>query len=540
MKLFVHGFWSGFIDKTNPVHIAFFINLFEKVFDTNIELGCLEDSEILLESIFNNETFLYSKKWAYTFLFSGESRLNNFYKDYTCVLYGQKNHNNIINLPLFIPNIYCCNLMNKLTESTIITKVPNKNICAVISNPSGNERNLFLNYLEKKIKIDYGGSYKNNINRFEDTYISPNFINRVSEYKFIVSMENSREETYITEKILQGFLAGSIPVYWGSSRICDYFNKERFLQLNEINETFIIINKIEEIINDETKFLEIVNKPIFNNNKLERDINEIAKDIKNLIFNKKYNLITKIYAICSHEFEPDRHTRLSKLFTNLSINDYNIKFICPTYKHTITDETMNTHIKHNLVKRLRVKGMKKSEMSLILNYKAVLKNIIDNYSDGLFLIFESDIFVDYENIDKLNHFISFINNKKNDWDLIHIGKGGETDYFTKPYCDCVLPYRDRVTHLPETYIEDITNENDKYRLIRKFHTRCTDSFIWNFTGIKKFYEYITANVYYDAPLDYYLTNFLENNLDFKHYWSLDYFFIQGSNYGLIESTIQND
>jgi hypothetical protein len=38
-----------------------------------------------------------------------------------------------------------------------------KNICAILSNPCGNERNFLLNEIEKKIHVDYGGSYKNNI-----------------------------------------------------------------------------------------------------------------------------------------------------------------------------------------------------------------------------------------------------------------------------------------------------------------------------------------------------------------------------------------
>jgi hypothetical protein len=130
--------------------------------------------------------------------------------------------------------------------------------------------------------------------------------------------------------------------------------------------------------------------------------------------------------------------------------------------------------------------------------------------------------------------------KRDNWDLIHIGKGGETEIFSKPYCDCELPYRISVNHLPETYIEDITNNDDKYRLVRKYHTRCTDSFLWNFKGIEKIYNCLCDNYLYDAPLDYYMTNYFENREDFKHYWSLETFFIQGSNYGLDVSTIQNE
>jgi len=540
MKLFVHGFWSGFIEKTNPTDISFFINLFQKVFDTNIELGTFEESDILLETIFESTTFLYAKKWKYSFLFSGESRLNFWYKDYTCVLYGEKNHGNIINVPLFIPMLYCSNRIDTINNKKFIENVPKKNICAIISNSGGNERNYFLNELEKKIDIDYGGVYKNNIPRVEHQYNTQDFIDFISQYKFVITMENSRGETYITEKILHGFNSGNIPIYWGSLNVCDYFNEERFINLNDISKTNYVINKIIEIANDDNKYLEIVNKPVYKNNCLERNIESIVNDIKNLIFEKSYKLIKKTFFICSPEFELQRFERLNNDFQNIGFKNYQMEFICPTYKHTITDEIMNKHVKENLVRKVRYIGMKKAEISLFLNYKAVLENIYKNYSDGMFLIFESDVLIIKDNLHELEDFINTMYSKKSEWDLIHIGCDLENNYFTKPYWDWPGFYRDKVTHLPDSYIEDITNENDKFRLIRKFYTRCTDSFLWNYTGVVKYLNYLNKNPIYDVPMDYYMVNFFENTIDFKHYWSMNTFLIQGTNYGLEESTIQRD
>jgi hypothetical protein len=540
MKLFIYGFWSGFLEKTNPTNISFFINLFESVFNTNIEIGNFEDSDILLETIFETKTYLFDKQWKHSFLFSGESRLNKWYKEYNCVLYGEKNHDNIINVPLFIPMLYCGNNMDKINQFEKITNVPTKNICAIISNPSGKERNIFLEKLEQQIRVDYAGNYKNNIQIITAPFNTHEFINFVSQYKFIISMENSRGENYITEKILHGFNAGTIPIYWGSLNIYDYFNKERFIKLSNVNEHENSINQIIEIINDNNKYLEIVNKPVYNNNKLDRTIETIVNDIKNLIFNNPYKLIKKTFFICSPDFEKQRFERLNNDFKNIGLNEYNMEFICPTYKHTISEKNMTTLVKDNLVKRLRPNGMRKGEISLFLNYKNILENIYKNYSDGLFLIFESDVLVIDKKIHKFNDFITTMYNKKDNWDLIHIGYDGDTQYFTKPYCDSCTPYRNTITDLPNTYIEDITNEEDDFRLVRKYHTRCTDSFLWNYTGIVKFLNYMNENIYYDAPFDYYMTNFFENVRDFKHYWSLDTFFIQGSNHKFEISTIQND
>lgn len=538
--MFVNGFWSGFIDKSNPVNITFFLRIFELIFLKKIELcDDFNVADILLETIFDSKTYLFEKKWTYTFLYSGESRLNDYYTHYSCVLYGERTHDNIVNVPLFVPNLYCSNLLDKYQSQTYKNHIPKKNICAIISNDCGKERNYFLEQLEKVFQIEYLGSYKNNAPRIEEQYNSIEFINRVSEYKFIVSMENSKGDTYITEKILHGFNAGIIPIYWGSHHITNYFNKDRFINVTDIMGVDAIIKQIDELMNDDNKYINMINKPKFNS--FDRTIEAIAKDVRNLIIYKPLSLINQVYAISSPQFEPERYKRLYDMFNKMGLSNDNVSFICPTYKQTITDEIMMRHVKHNYVKRLRYLGMKKSEISLFLNYRTVLENIRNNYSGGIFLILESDAFQTGRTVCELNDFVHEMHKKINDWDLIHIGGGGEQDYFSKPYCDCILPYRDTPKNkLPDTYIEDISCSTDKFRLVRKFHTRCTDSFIWTYKGVLKFLEYMEHNEYYDAPFDYYLINFFENCLDFKHYWSLDTFFIQGSNNGLDVSTIQTD
>ena len=126
------------------------------------------------------------------------------------------------------------------------------------------------------------------------------------------------------------------------------------------------------------------------------------------------------------------------------------------------------------------------------------------------------------------------------WDLIHIGFGSENEILDSPYSMGIMPYRDALSNINTNYIEDITTKTDITRLIRKYHTRCTDSFLWNYSAIVKFLNHMNTDINYGAPFDYYLINFCEINQDFKHYWTSTSFFIQGSNYGFENSTIQND
>ena len=53
------------------------------------------------------------------------------------------------------------------------------------------------------------------------------------DYMFSVVVENGFYESYFTEKILDCFASGTIPVYLGSPDIGEYFNKDGIIDLTE-------------------------------------------------------------------------------------------------------------------------------------------------------------------------------------------------------------------------------------------------------------------------------------------------------------------
>lgn len=544
MKIYFNGWFGGFADKTNPgLHIDFFINLFEKVYCESCEAGTIEESTILCEfdMLINSRSLIKAKEWKHSYLFSGESTLKCNKHDYTCVLWGERNNKNVVNIPLFIPYIYTNNFVNKLEEKKEITTVPIHDVCVIISNPRGNERTQFLNELDKHFKVCYAGNYKNNIGGiFVPHYNTQEYFNFVNQFKFIISMENSREDTYITEKLINGLLSNIIPVYWGCENVHNYVNKDRFLNLNNINNTNELIKRMLLLKENQEDWLKMVNANIFpnNENKLERTLENIANDIKCVLSKKCWNAVTQICCVSNPNFEPERCNMLKELFQRQNIDECFIKYISPTYKHTITQEIYNNNIKEQLVKRLRSSPMRPGELSLFLNYKANLEYIAKNYKDGIFLVFESDIILG-KDINNLNEFLTSIKDKE--WDLIHIGLycsgiwlGHQHSWFPTGYVERVKSIYNK-----DTSVEDITSINDKYRLSRKFNTRCTDSFLWKYNSIIKYLNWMNnIEPNFGVPMDYYMCNFFEKNPDFKHYWSNDEFFKQGSNLGIVASTIQ--
>jgi len=556
MKVFFNGWYGGFFEKTNPgLHVKFFLDLFKKVYNQDCQVGTLEESSILCEfcMLINTKTKLKEKKWKHTFMMSGESYTNKYESQYDCVLWMERNHKNIINMPLHIPYIYTNNFLDKLENQNKREAIPKNDALVIISNPNGKVRNKFLSLLEKKMNVTYAGRYKNNIGHLLPwDYNKPEFKNFVSQFKFIISMENTQYETGITEKIVHGMLSQIIPVYWGSPRIYDYFNKDRFLNLEKDDETTMsnLINKMIDIKNNNKKWLDIVNQKIFpGDGKMWRTIEEISNDIKCLLFNKEWNYVNKICIVSNERFEKTRYTRINNLFDKLNVDKSFLKFIAPTYKHTITDDILKKYVKNDFILNLRTNPTKKAELSLVLNYREILKYIEKNYKDGMFCILESDVFP-MENISNIEAFYKIANDNKDNWDVIHFGYGADDQLWSKPFFNWAdSPYRkkneypiklDTINNQKREnnkfYIEDFTNENSDVRCLRHFSTRCTDTLLWSYNGIKKMLNCMEDENY--IALDYYFTNKFETNINLKHYWTDIPYFIQGSNYGLDKSTIQ--
>ena len=219
MKIHFNLFYE-IVDITNNLFYLNFIKILQNVFNTNFEFGTIDNSDILFESNFGNNTLLYKKKWMYSFLHIGESDrrlsifmnyglLNPIIKDYSCVLRGKSGNEptaeNVINFPLFLVYSYCydfiykfkthnydTNRFNKIQTKTF-TNIPKNNVCVIISNTNDQEgRNLFIEELNKKVHIDYAGNYKNNVKRLECHHCTHEFIDFVSKYKVIITMENSK------------------------------------------------------------------------------------------------------------------------------------------------------------------------------------------------------------------------------------------------------------------------------------------------------------------------------------------------------------
>lgn len=540
VKVYFDGFWDGFHERTNATHNLFLLDLMEAVYGKKAEVASnIDEADVLIENTQVVNTNRNYKKWQHTYLFSGESYIRHDKDEYSCVLYGQRNHKNIINVPEFVPYVHCSldKGFQEKNKTPFVREVPKKDVLVVISNPGGHIRNRFIDQLERSgLNITFAGAYKNNIGgAYQPYYNSPEFNDYVKQFKFMVAMENSEQDTYITEKVIHGLRAGVIPVYWGSKRVHDYIYSDRILTVTCENDIDTIIKAMKEMSSSE--WLNRVNQPAFTNFGKTYTVPTIAKHIRNLLMPGPYPQLTSILSLCNQAYEPERYARLNTFFDTYNVSNDLRTFIAPTYKHTISDMDIVNYIRHDYMIDVYNRPMRKSEVSIILNFKAIFEYIEKTYMDGMFLVLESDVHP-YPEFAEFHKCLDKLKGKV--WSAISLGRD-EGYLYKLPYCDHDSPYRKGwqvdSAKLYAHAIEDLsTPEDTDIRFIRKFNPRCCDAQLFSYNGVKQILNFLNTIDNYGAPFDYMVMKLLEENMDFTYYWSSISYFQQGSNFGLDSST----
>ena len=107
-------------------------------------------------------------------------------------------------------------------------------------------------------------------------------IEGLRDYRFSVAIENGKEEYYFTEKILDCFLTGTIPIYHGCPNIGEYFNTDGFFIFDTEDDLVEIIKSITQ--EDYNKRLSIIKENFDKADKWWYDNNRyFDKHLKDLI-----------------------------------------------------------------------------------------------------------------------------------------------------------------------------------------------------------------------------------------------------------------
>ena len=141
-----------------------------------------------------------------------------------------------------------------------------KHLCLFVSRNRLNENKANL---WNSLRLRYGDKihHISQYNKIETVscYSSIELLGIFSRYKFIVVMENTHQEGYITEKIFNVFQAGTIPIYDGAPDINNFIERGSFLSYGDVN----LLKKIHFLKDNEEKYNEIVNSTKVNSTQLD-------------------------------------------------------------------------------------------------------------------------------------------------------------------------------------------------------------------------------------------------------------------------------
>ena len=167
----------------------------------------------------------------------------------------------------------------------ILNKPVRKKFCAsVISNiiDSDKFRLKFIKELNQYKSIDMGGLYLNNIgSRVKDKIA---FLN---SYKFSIAMENSDGDGYSTEKLIDSFKSGTIPIYYGDYMVDEYINPKSLILIKGEKDLSKKLHYIKSLDNDIEKYKSVLKENVIIDKYLWNKIDKEIKQFFSHIFNQE-------------------------------------------------------------------------------------------------------------------------------------------------------------------------------------------------------------------------------------------------------------
>lgn len=207
---------------------------------------------------------------------TGENKTPNFNQcDYAVGFHYINFEDRYLRLPLYVEyDFYLKNyniaIKKHLDKNNF--KIREKFCNMVVSNGLSQHRIDFYNKLNKYKQTDSGGRILNNVGGPVNDKLEFQ-----KQYKFSLAFENTIGNGYTTEKLVDAFAAGGIPIYFGDPKIGNYFNKKAFINYSDFKNEDELIKYIEKLDKDDNLYLSYIKEPML------KDQNHYEILIKNTI-----------------------------------------------------------------------------------------------------------------------------------------------------------------------------------------------------------------------------------------------------------------
>ncbi len=244
LRLHFCDFWPGFQPQSN-----YFVRLLREsyniVFDEH-------DPELVLCSVFGNSHYKY---FCRKLCFLGENLDPNYELfDYAISFRPRSDRN--YRLPLYAT---FNDVEQAAAERMVDPEFASRRFCNFLySNPGPRERIAFFELLNAAKQVDSGGRVRNTLGRRVDDKML-----FLRSYRFSIAFENGARSGYITEKIFQPLLAGSIPIYWGADDVGLELNPAAYIDARNYPSLEVLRDAVLTIDADMPAMQRMIAEPIF-------------------------------------------------------------------------------------------------------------------------------------------------------------------------------------------------------------------------------------------------------------------------------------
>lgn len=140
-----------------------------------------------------------------------------------------------------------------------------RKFCNFLYSQPNRVRENFFDCLNRYRRVDSPGARKNNMSALgnQDSPIASRIhrswsqqrLEFVRQYKFTIAFENSSYPGYITEKMWQTLLGGSLPIYWGNPMAYRDFNPKCYINVHDFSSLQEAADWVCQVDRDEALYL---------------------------------------------------------------------------------------------------------------------------------------------------------------------------------------------------------------------------------------------------------------------------------------------
>lgn len=239
--------------------------------------------QIAIDGPFGNQKI--DNPEAFKIFFTGEPRKLKT-KGYDLSLgFDYLNEDNYIRYPLYYKR-FTYNISSNYNKEGECNPSKEYFACFLVGNAKGGDgaiaRTDFFHELSKYKFVASGGKHLNNLG-----YVVPKneTFSFLSKCKFNIAFENNLQyKGYMTEKLFQAYLAGSIPIYSSHPEAQKEVNKKAFISQQDFLNNQEMIEYIKQLDQDDYKYCEMWNQKLITNP--DMDYTKLQDKLKDFLVHK--------------------------------------------------------------------------------------------------------------------------------------------------------------------------------------------------------------------------------------------------------------